>query len=309
MASSMRNFFVTFVLALLIFGGLAFFFYDDLAAFLPQSETEESEDAAMSEEPSRSTSEPSEISVVLNGEVLNGLIVTKNADGEVLGAYFLRYNSGVYKIISCELSLSVSLYNEVGALVPLGDYLRIYTIEEAAKAVCALTGYSADFYLEVTPDSLNGLIEQMHNPHYLVRQEIHYVNPIYEDVSVGAVPPDYYKHVDAGEIALTAETLSVILEHYSLCDGADGHESYDKMLTGLYQSLFEQVMGEQKTIFSVDPDRFARALSGMKTNLDSTFLTEYADLLFKYTDADYTIQEIPYTTRDATLHSIKTADQ
>lgn len=315
LATSLRNFFITFVLALLIFGGLAVHYYGDLLALLPGQATEESGgDDTSQTESSGDTSSGTEI-VIPEGEgdnlgILHGLIVTKNADGEVLSARFVRINSERNAVITCNLSLSAVLYNEVGSVVPLRDYLRIYGGETSSAAIASLVGYGADFYLELTPDALDEMIENMMNPHFLVAQEIHYVNPIYAEVTFApgaAYPTDYYKHVDAGEITLTKDTLATLQEHYGLCDGTDGHISYDALLSDLFSSLLGQLMTEQKTVMLSDRARYAAVFSGASTNLDAAFLAEWGDLLMKYND--YQKVEIPYTSRDATLRAFKEADR
>lgn len=242
--------------------------------------------------------------------ILHGLIVTKNEKGEVLSARFLRINSVRRSVVGCDLSLSAGLYNEVNAIVPLRDYLRIYSGEKAAAAVCALMGYSADFYLELTPDSLDEMVSNMLEPHYLVAQEINYVNPIYADIQFPSgvvLPTDYYKYVPAGEVMLTADILATIREHYGTCDGTDGHQSYDVLLSGLYETLLEQIFTEQKTVMLNDTARFAAAFSGAETNLTESFLAEKAEILMKY--MEYPTKEILYTTRDNTLYEFKMADQ
>ncbi len=316
LASSLRNFFITFLIASLLFGGLAWFFYDDMEALLPQA------DGDVSEEESTVSSHPEESSsgdTILIPEdpgdglgILNGLIVTKNANGEVLSARFMRFNSDKRIIVSCKLSLDASLYNDVNVPVPLRDYLRIYPITTSAQAICALTGYSADFYLELSPSSLYKMIERMQSPGFFLRQEVKYVNPIYENTPLDPaqpLPDDYYKEVQSGQIRLTKDTLDTIFEHYGRCDGSDGHGSYNSLLTDLYQSLLGQLADGEKSTMESDPARFADALSGGMTNMDTEFMNAHASLLLKYNEDAYEKKDVPYTSRDAVLRNIKSADR
>lgn len=318
MAASLRNFFITFVLAFAVFGGLAYYYYGDLVALLPQNAAEESEpevSGGISADNSESSS-GGEISLGPDdGDglgILHGLIVTKNEDGEALSARFIRINSVRREVIACNLSMGAGLYNDVGAVVPLRDYLRIYSGETASAAICSLTGYQADFYLELMPDSLDELVSNMLEPHYLVAQEIKYVNPIYKDVVFPdgvALPTDYYKYVPSGEVTLNTDIVAMIREHYSACDGSDGHQSYDSVLSGIYESLLDQLFKEQRLFMENDTSRFAAALSGAQTNLNEAFLAEKATILMKYMDEKYLTKEIPYTTRDNTVYEFKMADK
>ena len=313
-AVSLRNFFLTFVLALALFGWLGLEYYDELEALLPTAEGAVSEETSRDESSSEEQSGPGSI-LLPGGEgddlgILNGLIVTKNDKGEVNKALFLRLNSDRKAVLSCELPLSAVLYNDVGALVPLRDYLRIYDKESASMAIATLTGYHADFYAEVSPDALDALVTHMSRPHFLIPQEINYVNPIYAGVTDfpgGKVPADYWKHVDAGNITMTGDVLAILREHYGLCDGSDGHGSYAALASSMLSSFFTQLRTEQKTVMLADPERFASALSGMNTNMDAAFLEKWGELLMKY--ETYKKVEIPYTTRDATMKAIKEADR
>ncbi len=311
-AASLRNFFITFVVALAVFAGLALYYYGDLVALLPQSGMEVSQESA----DNTVSGETSQGTIILpnvdsdNLGILHGLVVQKNSQDEVISAIFLRLNSDRKAVLSCELPLTMTLYNDVGVLVPLRDFFRIYDMEICSMAVASLTGYSADFYLEYSPTSMDALVENMLEPHFLIEKEINYVNPIYADQVFEpgtAYPTDYWKHVDAGEITLDSEKLATLREHYSLCDGSDGHETYDALADKMLTSLWLQVRTEQKTVLMSDSARFAAALSGMKTNMDQAFLEQWGTLLMKYTE--YRAVPIEYTTRDATLKAFKEADQ
>jgi len=320
--ASFRNFFITFVLALALFGGLAYHYYGDLAALLPGAEADTESEGEVSAEQSDEVSDESsgggvQIGLVDKGDdlgMLNGLIVTKSEKGEVLSARFVRINSEKRMVITCSLSLGAVVYNEVSATVPLRDYLRIYSGEQAAAVICSLTGYSADFYLELTPDALDEMVAWMIDPHFALLRELKHVNPIYAELELepgAALPSDYYKLIPAGNLTLTEKTIATLREHYSVCDGTeDGHEAYEMVLAGLYDSLLTQLFTEQKDAMLADPARMATLLSGAETNLNVDFLQEKVEILMKYKDSEnYETVEIPYTTRDDTIYRIKMADK
>ncbi len=311
MAASLRNFFITFVVALVLFVGLAWAYYGDLMALLPGNGTEESEvsEGTVSGETSQGTIYIPDVDSDNLG-ILHGLVVRKNANGEVTQATFLRLNSDRKAVLSCQLPLTMTLYNEVGSLVPLRDFLRIYDMEVCSMAVTSLVGYQADFYLEYSPDSLDAMVEHMVDPHYTFDKEIKYVNPIYADqvFEPGTpYPSDYWKHIDAGNNTLDKAKLDILREHYSLCDGTDGHGTYEALAGSILEQLFLQLRTEQKTVMLSDAGRFAGVFSGMKTNMDQAFLEEWGTLLMKY--PSYRAVPIEYTTRDATLKAFKETDQ
>lgn len=310
-AASLRNFFITFVVALALFVGLAWHYYGDLVALLPQSGMEESEVSG-----DTVSGETSQGAIYLpdvdsdNLGILHGLVVRKNVEDEVVEATFLRLNSDRKAVLSCELPLTMTLYNDVGSLVPLRDFFRIYDMETCSMAVASLTGYHADFYLEYSPASLDAMVQNMVDPHFYIDQEIKYVNPVYADQVFApgtAYPSDYWKRVVAGENTLDGDKLAILREHYALCDGSDGHGTYDALAESMLSALFLQLRTEQKTVMLSDAARFADVLSGMETNMDKAFLEAWGTLLMKY--SQYQAVPIEYTTRDATLKAFKEADQ
>lgn len=330
MAASLRNFFITFILALLLFGGLAYAYYGDLAALLPTPEngaTVSGEESDSSDGPDTS-SRPSIVVGDDGGEglgAINGLIVTKNTKGEVTGAKFLRINSDNRRIITCDLSLQASLYNKVGALTPLSDYLRLYSAGKATQTIAALTGYAADFYLVITPGMIDTMIQNLGDLSLQLRQTIKYNNPRYNGYTFAEgelLPEDYYLTIEAGTNLFSGDTLSTIFGQYAeayekkygsspvtdpnmLVQGPDP----DALLAEIYAYLIQQLNGNYRQELKSDTDRLARALSGGETNLTPTYLADHGELLFKYGDENYRFVDVPYTTRDATLNNIKQEDR
>lgn len=320
---------ITFLLASLLFGGLAYAYYDDLKGMLPipgSTETSESDDPETSDVSGSASGNPDVGDPSGNGGIelpsgpdedlgaINGLVVKKGRDGKVLSAKFLRIDSATRKVVTCDLSLTASLYNRVSSLVPLGDYLRIYPIEQSAQAVCSLTGFPADFYLVITPDSIQSLASNLGDVSLQLRQAIRYVNPIYSgrDFSDGELLPlDYYIEIRSGTNLFADGTLEQIFgdyaKAYASAGGSDSVQgpSPDDVLLEVYAYLLGLLGGDRRAEMQADREKLASALSGSETNMDSAFLAEHGDLLFRYGDEGYTEVVIPYTTRDKTLHSIK----
>lgn len=307
------------MLSLLIFGGLAVYFYADLEALLPKSGADSSEFSDDGPDVSgqvSNTSSGGEITLppdVDHFAPLSGLFVAKNSRGEVTKALFLRFQPAKRQILTCQLPLNLSVYNEVGSLVPLRDFLRYYSGEQAAQAIVALTGFAADFYLELTPEALPDMVENMQTPGFFVQQEIRYVNPIYAGTTFGptdTLPVDYQKTVPSGQIILDREKVQAILMHYQSCDGSDGHETYDRLLDSLYTSLLDQMLNAQREVMLDSPEQMARAYAGADTNLTAEFLRGHAELLYRYGGEDaYTRKALDYTTRDAMIHLLKEEDR
>ena len=311
--SSARNFLITFLVAALVFGGLAYFFYPKLAAMLPTAErTEESEEESefsglISTENSTTSgnidiSDPAE---ELRGSV-GGLLIYKNDDGETVGVRYLRYNLDKEAVAYCDIPVSTTLYNDVGASVPLSDMFGMVSGARAAEMIVALTGCSADFYIVLKPDSLPDLIAGMSAPYYNLKTEIDYKNPKYEDVDLpidSALPADYYRHVDAGRVGLNKETLEIILEYYRLSGDT---QRMDSMLLGMYSMLMTQVVTEQKSVLAADYARAAGLLKRAETNITKEFLSEHAADLFRFNE--YERKDIPYSGR-TTIKAFKDFDR
>lgn len=334
MAASLRNFFITFILSLLLFAGLAYAYYGDLVSVLPlpgngsnASEGDmsgETSDGSDGPHTSDTSSRPNTVDPGDEGDglgAINGLIVTKNAKGEVFSAQFLRINSKNRRIITCDLSLKAELYNDLGAQVPLSDYLRLYEVDQKAMhAICALTGYAADFYLVVTPDTVKSMVANLEGVSLPLRQACCYPNPIYDGRTFEEdelLPQDYYLWIDAGTDLFSEDTLSEILGPYAAAydkknqypEGDVQGQNPDAILQEVYSYLLKQLSGGNKALLKADTDRLARALSGGETNLTPMYLADKAELLFKYGEDNYSLVSVPYTSRDATLRSIKQEDR
>lgn len=319
MAASLRNFIITFILALLLFGGLAYSYYPDLEALLPFGGNEVSGETSGS-----MSSETSTPNIVLPPDdpgdglgAISGLIVMQDTEGKVTKAQFLRINSENRRIISCDLSLQATLYNQVGALVPLGDYLRLYPMIQSSQAIRALTGYPADFYLVFTPDSVKSMASNLEGATFPLRQQIRYPNPAYNGVTFEdgePLPLDYYIEIIIGTELFSGDTFSTVFGPYAeaykneaLAGKVQG-PAPDVLLAELYDYLIGLLNGRQKETMRGDLSRLANALSGGETNLTAAYLTEHAKLLFKYGETNYQRVNVPFTTRDATLHNIKQED-
>lgn len=306
MISSLRNFFITFVIALLVFGGLAYYFYPKLVAMLPTAEQEESDETSegVSEASGGETSSTSGVVIDVSEPeerqkgLLGGLLIFKDDENEVLGVEYVRYDLDREKVAVCEIPVSTVLYNEVGASVPLSDLFGMVNGSKAAEMAFALTGCNTDFYIVLTPASLDNLISGMNAPYYSLKAEIDYKNPKYEDYEPpigGAYPSDYFRHVDAGRVGLNSENLAIILEYYRLYGGQNGRETMKQMLSGLYKTLVSQLVNEQKTALSADPAKAAKIVKSAETNLNEAFFTDHGADLFRFSEFERT--DIPYSSR------------
>lgn len=314
MISSMRNFFITFLIALIVFGVLGYVFYPKLVSMLPTAEHEdESEDPvdfSGTESERETTSGTIEISDPV-GRVrgsIGGLLIYKNDDGSVIGVRYLRYNLDSEAVAFCDIPVSTTLYNDVGASVPISDMFGMVSGAQASEMILALTGCNADFFLTLTPDSLSDMIAGMSAPYFNLKTEIDYKNPKYEDyesVPGEALPADYYRHVDAGRVGLNKETLGIILEYYRLNAG-DGGQKMNSMLLTMYSMLMTQIVNEQRAVLEADPARTIGLFKHAKTDLTTEFLTEYGSDLFRF--AEYDRKDIAYSSR-TTIKEFKDFDR
>lgn len=318
MKSSFLHFLITFVIAFAVFGILAYTYYDSLASQIPSGNTEESEPAESGAETSKQDNssgilidipDESDVTEEKLGAV-NGLIIAKNQDGFVIGARFIRINADKRMVVSCDFPTSVSLYNSVGVLIPISDYFSMIPGEEAGKAICALTGYRADFYLELTPDSLCSMLPQMDKCTFTMDRVIDYVNPKYENyvpLSEIDYPEDYYRHLDAGEVELNELAVETLLEYYRLQTAAGKSIEISNLLINMYESAIRAIVIDQKEIFRSNAKGLMSVLKEVDTNISEEFLKEHAEKLFHY--GDYYLNEISYTSYDVTLPKIKDADR
>ena len=320
MKSSLLHFLITFVIAFAVFGILAYTYYDSLVSQIPQGVPEESD--ASSGQPGESENEsgsesssgyiidiPDDSSSDREYRTVSGLLLFRDAEGFVSEARFLRINEEKKVVVSCNFPTTVSLYNSVGALIPISDYFTMVSGDQASRDIVALTGDTADFYVEMDVESIRAALKFLNHCTFNMDRVIDYVNPIYEDfvpAVEGEFPEDYRKHIDAGEIDLTEEVLDTLLEYHSLQLAAGKTNDIRPILNEMYESIFRAVVVSQKATYKDNAKGVMGILSGARTNLSEIFLREYGELLFSY--GDYYHNEIPFTTHDATLHKLKEAD-
>lgn len=315
--SSLLHFLITFVIAFAVFGILAYTYYDSLVSKIPTGVPQESEDsAAVSETVSGEQSSGYIIEIPDSstedeepGKRISGLLIFKDAEGFVSEARYLRINEKKKVVVICNFPTTVSLYNSVGALIPISDYFAMVPGEQAARDVVALTGAPADFYIEMDVESIRAALKFLSNCTFHMDRVIDYVNPIYEDyvpAIEGEFPEDYRKRIDAGEIELTEETLDTLLEYHKLQIEAGKPNDIRPILNEMYESICRAVVISQKATYRDNAKGVMGILSGARTNLSEPFLKEYGELLFSY--GDFYHNEIPFTTHDVTLHKIKEAD-
>ena len=314
MISSMRNFFITFIIALIVFGVLAYVFYPKLEALLPTAEQEEESeptgDFSGTESEQSITSGTIDISEPggrVRGSV-GGLLIYKNDADEVVGVRYLRYNLDSEQVAVCEIPVTTTLYNDVGALVPISDMFGMVSGEQASEMIVALTGCDADFFITLSPDSLADMIAGMSAPYFNLKTEIDYKNPKYEDYDPPAgtaLPADYYRHVDAGRVGLSKETLDIILEYYRL-NASDGGQKMNSMLLTMYSMLMNQLVNEQRTMLSADYARTIGLFRHAETNLNEEFLGDYGEDLFRFVELER--KDIAYSSR-TTIKEFKDFDR
>lgn len=319
MKSSLLHFLITFVIAFAVFGILAYTYYDSLVSKIPTGVPSESEDAYNPSGAEQSDGGESGIIVDIPSEDgeeskteirrISGLLIFKDSEGFVCGTRFLRINETKKVVVSCTIPVTTSLYNSVGALIPISDYFAMISGDQASRDIVALTGDTADFYIEMDVESLRSILPKLNGCTFTMDRVIDYVNPAYENyvpLFDGDYPPDYRRHIDAGEVDLTADVLEILLEYHALQLAAGKANDIRPLLNEMYESVLRTVVVDQKTTYRDNARGVMSLLSSARTNLSEPYLIENGSLLFSY--GDYYKNEIPFTTHDITLHKIKDAD-
>lgn len=318
MKSSLLHFLITFVIAFAVFGLLAYTYYGSLVAKIPTGVPSEAEVSAAEPE-SEGDSDPSGLVISIpddsreepadNFKTVSGLLIFKDSDGFVSEARYIRINERRKMVVSCNFPVTVSLYNDVGALIPISDYFAMIPGEQACRDIIALTGAEADFYIEMDVDSLRQLLGRVGNCTFTMDRVIDYINPAYENYTPlfeGDYPEDYRRHIDAGQVELTQDVLNILLEYHSLQTTAGKPNDIRPLLNQMYESVFRAVLVDQKMTYVNNARGVMSLLEAGRTNLTESFLLENGNVLFAY--GDYYHNEIVYTAHDATLHKIKEAD-
>ncbi len=302
MTSAFKNFFITFIICLLVFGFLGFqYAYPWLQSFIDFSDMGKDTSEEVSEEVSGDVSEESSVPVIEdnydeNGDIFTAVILCADSHNRALNIAFIDANGKTKQYIYCPILSSVKSTNEIGVNVPVGDLFSTMEPTEIAQCVSAMTGIQTDYCLRFSRDDLAIIASMIPGASVTLNEDITFINPGYKDYVPQAgvpYPDDYYisiSNVD-GRVLLNEKLngrskLEWLLEYNPNSDGGEYNALYSLISKSLIRQFFENESSTMST------EAMSRIINCCDTNLTTDKASTHLATIFSYDD--YTRHEVSY---------------
>lgn len=286
MSSAFKNFFITFIACLVVFGFVGFkFVYPLLSDVFSVSENEQSADASADTSNTDEVSDSSDPTDPLpdvvfdpDGDVFTCLITCEDDFGRVLGAAFVDSNAMTKRFVYCSIPANVSVYNQAGVLVPVADMFSKNSSVSVTEAATAMTGIETDYYLAVNRNTLPTLVSLMGGAYFDLSFDIKYVDPKYQNYVHDPntdLPEDYYVFIPQGRVILDQSMLSKLLAYNPNIDGSE----YNTVYLALCRSLSKQFFSSQASNLK-STDKMARLIAASRTNITGDAVSQHLETIF-----------------------------
>ena len=286
MSKGFRNFFITFILALIVFGFLAYKMVPAAVDFfLPSesgSESTTSDVSGTESDTSEVTSTP-DVSLPpveeIKGTTFTTLLLGKDMYGNIDAAMLLKVNkeTKTYLIVSIPTDMQLQID---GVNQKLKTLLRSRDIGFFTEKIYAITGLKIDYYAVF---DVNGLIKAVDSLgsklSYNIPRDMHY-----EDPDQGLVID-----LKKGTTKLTGEIVSHLLR-YVPPSGEEGRLAQQR---DVMQSILVQMLTLEN--ISKAPSMVETIVKNAETNFTLQAFNNNIELIFKYSSFTKQIVQYPGT--------------
>lgn len=303
MTSAFKNFFITFIICLTVFGIVGFkYILPELATTVKglffdteesSSQPEESKDGT--EDVSDTTSDETPIvpNYDENGRIFTAVVLAVDSQNRAVDIVFIDANGKTKQYLYCPISPSTKTTNDIGVNVPVGDLFATLSLEEIAQCVSSMTGIQVDYCLKFTRDDLVNISSRMAGPYVKLGDDevVIMQNPEYEDFipeEGQEYPDDYYitiTNLDNNRVNLNATVsgksqLEWLLEYNPKTDGSE----YNHYYSLINKALIQQYLDTEGDLSVV--------INNCETNLSLEEANRLRDEIYAYND--YTRHEFDY---------------
>lgn len=298
MSSAFKNFFITFVVFLLVFGFLGFkYVYPLLSGFVSFEDDEESTDVSSDGESQteNDVSYSDDAPVDEQGDIFTALIMCEDDNGEVLAAAFVDANGMTKRFVYCSIPVTAKVYSANGYEQPISYAYSANGSVSIPDSVTSITGVQTDYFISINRTSLAVLVSQMSGAYYNLITDVIYIRPKYQEIFVDGqfpegvteYPDDYYVFIPAGRVELTEETLTDLLAYNPKYDpnydpNSDGPDyNENERYLEICKSLLSQFFNEQ-SINMRDVSKLLTVVNSARTNIRREDIELHLDTIFTY---------------------------
>lgn len=280
MSKGFRNFFITFILALIVFGFLAYKMVPAAVAFfLPDVSGSESTTSDVSgSDTSEDTSTPTESEPPVDqikGTTFTTLMLGKDMYGNIDAAMLLKVNkeTKTYLIISIPTDMQLQID---GVNQKLKTLLNSRDIGFFTEKIFAITGLKINYYAIFDVNGLIKAVDSLGSLNYNIPRDMHY-----EDPDQGLVID-----LKKGTTKLTGEIVSHLLRFVP----PSGEEGRLAQQRDVIQSILVQMLTLEN--ISKAPSMVESIIANAETNFTVQAFNNNTELIFKY--ASFTKQIVQY---------------
>lgn len=294
MSSGFKNFFITFVICLLVFGFAGFkYIYPWLSETLNvekvinPGETSAADNSGDESDPSagESSRPQTDTSYNENGRIFTLSVACVDKRGRAVAAALVDSNEKTGQFILCSVPVTVRVVNEAGISVPLADMMPSLTDAGMCSAFSAMTGVDVDYCLRLDRDDIIQLSKVVPGTFIKVSEDISFMDPKYKDFvpeEGEPYPDDYFVTISSksGKIYLNEglngrTNLEWLLDYNP---GNDEDVEYNAYYAAAAKALFQQFFEQEGAL--KNSATLASIIRGKRTNLTTDVISTNLDLIF-----------------------------
>lgn len=283
MSKGFRNFFITFILALIAFGFIAYKMVPSAVDFFLTTESEatsRTESADDISDPSEDTSadESPDVSQPVDeikGTSFTTLVLGTDMYDNIDAAMLVKVNkeTKTYLIVSIPTDMQLQID---GVQQKLKTLLRSRDITFFKEKITAITGLQIDFYAVFDINGLIKTVDKLDNVYFNIPYDMFYEDP----------EQDLVIDLKKGRTKLNGEIVSKLVRFVP----TTGETGRLELQRDLVQSMLVQVLTMENV--SKAPSLIEALVSNSNTNITLQALNSNTELIFKY--ASFSKQVIQY---------------
>ena len=291
MSSALKNFTITFAVAIVIFMLLGFWaapYLESAFDFSGMGSREESVDESsdISDESSDTSTDVSTPAVNPefdeNGDVFTLAVMCVDNDGLPLRIAVINANGKTKQYTYCTIDTDLEIENEIGNRVAMKNLFRGMNPDEIAQYLSANTGLNLQYCLVFDRASLSAVAASIPRASITLGMSYTVNNPKYKDQVLDPalpLPEDYTVTIANGDdgsvrlndVVFEKTNLEWLLEYTNLLDGSE--------YTILYENICVELLKQYLTVGS---NSMAEVLAACKTNLNVNVADRHLEALFAY---------------------------
>ncbi len=297
MSAAFRNFILTFIIMLVVFGFIAYKALPDINAVLFAPKESASEPVSHTEEYSRETEvsgETSEEPAVEENNTFDCIIAAKNDSGNICSLIYVSISEKdkTYTVcrIPVDVHVNVNIDSDHNVYRSLSAQLGSSNEEYLLNKISPLVGKEIKHYIICTTASYEAFASAAEKANAAITvnlpYQVRYLDPIYADIEN---PGDEHYKTLSGSVTLDPENIGPVFNSYA-DDKSVNDYSFQDVTLGM--NLFTGMVSLSE--LGSDTTQLSKLHASVRTDIPLSDVLKYSVLLFSY--SDYTVKQLVYPT-------------